>query len=106
MVMKYLESCVALELDEVIQEENKQIELEYYLVEREEYSNQNSVGKKYGIEIVKKSIAGNDRMKLESEYISDVSYCREDAKRILDILARNSVTPVVLAFVMDDIIGV
>lgn len=79
------------------------IELEYYLIESEVNYIEELKGKKvYGIEIVKKS----DGKPEERQIIRNIFCSRENTKYILEKLAYNSVTPIELPYILDDIIGV
>ena len=99
MVCRYLEKKV-----EIVSNDNgykSPMELEYYLLE----SNTNEFEELYerkvfGIEIVKKV---NEF--IEKGKITNLFCCREKTRSILDKLACNSVTPVSLSFVIDDLLG-
>lgn len=103
MMSKCLEKKV-----ELIPEQNNcdcvnPFELEYYLVESEMDDKDELTGVEvYGIEIIKKI----DNVNVESSFVKNFTCCREYAKKIVDKLAYNTVTPVGLPFVLDDILGV
>ena len=101
MISKYLESKVEVELNEGIKVNGK-LQLEYYLIESEHNQGFDCCGDKvYGIEIVKKD---NDYY-AESEIIRNLSNSKEDTKGILSILAKNTVTPIGLSSVIDDLMA-
>lgn len=103
MIEKYLEKKVELGFVETLKGCKNPIELEYYLLE----SNINDIdelkGKKvYGVEIIKKV---ND-IRVENNSVQNLFCCKESTKYILNKLANNTVTPVGLPFILDDIIGI
>jgi hypothetical protein len=101
MISKYLESKVEVELNEGIKVNGK-LQLEYYLIESEHNQGFDCCGDKvYGIEIVKKD---NDYY-AESEIIRNLSNSKEDTKGILSMLAKNTVTPIGLSSVIDDLMA-
>lgn len=101
MLSKYLESKVELDLSEGKDKDGK-IQLEYYLIESEfAYSYDCSGDKVYGIEIIKK----DSDYHAESEIVRNLSNSKESTKGILNILAKNTVTPIELSFVLDDLMA-
>lgn len=103
MINRYLEKKIALTPEENLMDINKPFELEYYLLESETKEIEGmSIQKVYGIEVVKRE----DNMDVERKVIRDFSCCRENTKKILDKLAVNTVTPVGLPFILDDMIGI
>lgn len=79
------------------------IKLEYYLLESEMDEIGDLRGKKiFGIEVVKKMQGLEDEIKS----YKDLSCCEESTQYILNKLAINSVTPLGLPYVLDDIIGI
>ncbi|MCX7920688.1 MAG: DUF6514 family protein [Clostridia bacterium] len=102
MLNKYLEKKIELLPNENMIGFKNPIELEYYLLESDNSDIDELSGKRvYGIEIVKKVNA----MKVEEELVRNFSCCKEDTRQVLDKLANNTVTPVALSFVIDDILG-
>ena len=82
---------------------NFPIKLEYYLLESEMDEIGDLRGKKvFGIEVVKKIQGLED----ETKSYKDLSSCEENTQYILNKLAINSVTPLGLPYVLDDIIGI
>jgi hypothetical protein len=112
MKYKFLEKKVELGPVERIDGKESNLELTYYLLENDSPASDESLNnnyfnekypeyKIYGIEIVKKDeLADIENVRIENLYC-----CRESAKKILESLARNTVTPVSLSFVLDDMIG-
>lgn len=101
MVSKYLESRVEIELDEG-SNSNGKMQLEYYLIESDHNQGYDCYGDKvYGIEVVKK----DSDYYAESELIRNLSNSKEDTRDILNILAKNTVTPVQLSSVIDDLMA-
>lgn len=100
MLSKYLESRIEVDLDNGSMANNK-MQLEYYLIESE-YSHSCDCGDKvYGIEIIKK----DSEYHVESEFVRNLSNSKENTKGILSILAKNTVTPIELQFVLDDLMA-
>ena len=103
MISKCLEKKIEIIPDGSIIECKNPIELEYYLIESETQDiNDVSEEKVYGLEIVKKV----KNKKVESSFVRNYSCCKEAARNTLNKLANNSVTPMCLSFVLDDIIGI
>lgn len=103
MSNRYLQKKVALIPDDSMLVWENSIELEYYLLESEENDLDEMVcSKVYGVEIVKRT----NRAEVEAEIVKNLSNSLENAKNLLCKLANNTVTPVGLPFVLDDIIGV
>jgi hypothetical protein len=101
MLSKYLESSVELDLTEG-RITNSKIQLEYYLIESEFSQSYDCCGDKvYGIEIVKKE----SDYHAESEIVRNLSNSKENTKGILSILAKNTVTPLELSSVLDDLMA-
>ena len=79
------------------------MELEYYLSESEADYGDELAGKKiYGIGIIKKS---EDKCN-EGMLIIDFSSCISRTKEVLKKLASNSVTPIALQSVLEDLVSV
>jgi len=101
LLSKYLQSKVEVELNEG-NSGNGKMQLEYYLIESDYSQGYDCAGDKvYGIEIVKK----DNEYYAESEIIRNLSNSKEDTKGILSLLARNTVTPIGLPSVIDDLIA-
>lgn len=89
----------------------RKLQLEYYLLEGFISDCEELTGiKTYGIEIVMKTYDENtedENINIEErEIIRDLSSSKETTKIILDKLASNTVTPIELPFIIDDIVGV
>ncbi len=103
MLNRSLEKRIELSNNEDLQGRKNSIELEYYLLESTLSDSEELTGKKaYGIEIVKK-VSDTD---IESKMVKNLLCCRESTRKILDKLADNTVTPVGLPFILDDMIGI
>ncbi len=101
MISKYLERRIELYLSEGIQTGGK-IQVEYYLVESENGEIYGNAGDKvYGIEISKKE---RDNY-TESEIIRNLYSNKDKTQDVLRLLAENTVTPVELSAVLDDIMA-
>lgn len=80
-----------------------QTELEYYLTEDEADSDFELAGLTiYGVYVAKKV----NSLYVEEEVIRDFSSCPETTRQLIVKLAENSVTPVGLKYVVEDLIGV
>ncbi len=103
MVSKYLEKRVELLPDSSLNEFEKPFILEYFLLESEENDYEELKGEKvYGIEIIK-FISDTE---VERSTVTNLSYNKEFAGNILNKLVYNTVTPVSVPFILDDIIGI
>ena len=101
MTNMYLENRLLLEDYEEV-DLDCPIELEYYLVESENGALEVSDGKKvYGIGIIKKTKEECS----EGMLVADFSCCITRTKEVLKKLVSNSVTPIALHNVLEDIIG-
>lgn len=101
MISKYLERRVELYLGEGTQTGGK-IQMEYYLVESDNGEIYGNAGDKvYGIEISKKE---RDNY-TESEIIRNLYSNKDKTQDVLRLLAENTVTPVELPAVLDDIMA-
>jgi hypothetical protein len=79
------------------------MQLEYYLLESDaKYTDEFNYEKMYGIQITKKDKSGIT----ENEFITDIYNDRSKAEVLLDRLVRNTVTPMELRFILDDIVGI
>ncbi|NLJ88762.1 MAG: hypothetical protein GX327_08355 [Epulopiscium sp.] len=97
MITKYLEgtrNCSTLD-GEIIQ-------LEYFLLEKEGNDGNNSM-KTYGIEIVKKKSFLGKAICTETDQIDCLTHEKEIAKEIINKLISNSVTPITMSYIINDI---
>ena len=84
----------------------KEISVEYYLVESvDEEPCEPDKKKIYGVEVVKNEIYEDNKVITEKEVLSCISYSREKAKKIIDKLVINTVTPVGLIPVVDNLMA-
>lgn len=102
MISKFLEKRIELIPQEITEDLGNPLELEYYLVEYDSKEECNEIQKGYGIEIIKK----NNGKVTESILIRNVYATREKSESLIKKLFVNSVTPVSLPYVLDDLIGV
>ena len=102
MIKKLLEKEIEILADENQTLFNYPIKLEYYLLESKLEEIEELNGEKvFGIEVIKKVQGIND----EVMSFKDFSCNFEVTKRILNTLANNSVTPIGLPYVLEDIMG-
>jgi len=103
MLSKYLEKRIEVMPDENSFSLSNPIELHYYLLESDNSETEEFQSETvYGIEIVKIVNA----KKIESGIVRNLSSCKKSTEFILNKLAKNTVTPVGMPFVLDDMIGV
>ena len=76
--------------------------IEYYLTEKEEEDEDFNSKKPYGIEIVKKQKIDGVTYR-EIKRVNDMSDDAENLKKLLSILYRNSVTPITVGDVLEDL---
>lgn len=102
MIKKLLEKKVEISTDENQILFNSPIKLEYYLLESElEQIDELKGIKVFGIEVIKKLHGVEDEIISYKDYSSNVF----KTKDLLNILANNSVTPVGVSYVLEDIMG-
>lgn len=102
MMNKLLEKKVELLPEEDVAGNKSPIKLEYYLLESDLDDMDELSGKKvFGGEIIKKVDGMNDEMK----FVRNLSCCIENTKAVIGKLAENTVTPVTLPFILDDLLG-
>ena len=116
MVSKFLEKQVEIVLDGSMHRGENSLELEYYLLESDSAGcadeqpprlangmghDERKPQKAYGIEIVKKHLGIlNERKQFENIFST-----REKTKKLLELLAENTVTPSALPYILDDLLG-
>lgn len=102
MVSKFLEKRVEIELEQFSTKPASLLELEYYLVETEVNSSEEKEAHlTYGVEIVKRHQGIlNEKMKY-----SDLFQSKERTQNLINLLVRNTVTPIALPYVLDDFLG-
>lgn len=76
--------------------------IEYYLTEKEEEDEDFNSKKPYGIEVVKKQKIDGVTYR-EIKRVNDMSDDAENLKKLLSILYRNSVTPITVGDVLEDL---
>jgi len=76
--------------------------VEYYLTEKEEDEEDYNSKKPYGIEVVKKQKIDGVTYR-EIKRVNNMSDDAESIKRLLSILHRNSVTPITVGDVLEDL---
>jgi hypothetical protein len=102
MIKKLLEKEVEVLTDENQILFNFPIKLEYYLLESECEEIEELKGEKiFGIEVIKKVEGIKEEVMSFKEFSSNF----EVTKKILNTLAKNSVTPIELPYVLEDMIG-
>lgn len=103
MISKFLEKKIEIQSQEISHEPGNPLELEYYLVECDLKEEEGSGFKNgYGVEIIKKE---NGKV-LESIIFKNIFCIREKSESLINKLFVNTVTPVSLPYILDDMIGV
>ncbi len=82
----------------LVMEDNKEVQLDYYLVE--DYKDRGQVISLYGIKIVKHMDSY-----LETEYTEPISYSRDIVKDMVHKLCDNGVTLVSMFEIVDDLVS-
>lgn len=103
MVNKYLKRRMNIPMKDYLSDFKEPISLEYYLLECEDNGNNDEIGVciGYGVEVVK---ILSDKP-VESNSFNNITHCKKAALDIINILARNTVTPIELPYVLDNIVG-
>ncbi len=102
MIFRFFEKHVEVERSDCGQKSKDRMELDYYLLESEsDDADVQGTQKNYGVEIVKKQNGFADEQK---EYRNIYSN-RERAKKLIGLLAEQTVTPSSLSYILDDLIG-
>ena len=103
MIKKHLEKKLEIYLEKENDERDDSFLLEYYLLEHVITGFDELDGKTaYGIEIVKKAMGKDD----ETATVKNLSCCKEKVVKILENLSHNTVTPVGMPYVLDDMLGI
>lgn len=98
MLSRFLEKKIEIEVQEI---PGNTLELEYYLTESETACGSEIAGdREYGIQIVKRENGAS----IESIIFKDVFPVREDMRELIRRMAENTVTPVTLPYIIDDIL--
>ncbi len=102
MISRIPKKKIELNGESLFEDKRNKIILEYYLLESDIEDIEELKGMRtFGVEIVKN--AGGAE---ETTAVKNVSASRSEMNEIIGLLSRNSVTPVTLTEVLDDIIGV
>lgn len=99
MLFRFFEKQVEIECNDCECCKENGIELEYYLTESSSPENDECVF--YGIEIIKKHLGEIS----ERVLFKDVFNSRKKTADLIELLARNTVTPMSLASILDDILA-
>ena len=102
MLNRVLEKYVKVANDEEDTENADRFELEYYLLESGSDCGDPECGRTaYGIEIIKRMDNGSiEQKKFEGLYTD-----KRRTKELIDVLAANTVTPVSLPYILDDLLS-
>lgn len=103
MENRWFEKRMEILPEEGMETSAKSFELEYYILESDmEQMDEPSKVTGYGVEIVKKM----EGSILEIKAVKNIFCCRQEADRLVELLASHTVTPVTLPYILDDMIGV
>lgn len=102
MIFRFFEKHVEVDRNECGQKSKDRMELDYYLLESE-YDDADVQGaqKIYGVEIIKKQNGIAD----EQKQYRNIYPNKERAKKLIELLAEQTVTPSTLSYILDDLIG-
>ena len=102
MVNRFLERTVEVRLDGNQAGRDNSLELEYYWLESDISGQDGKEAQKaYGVEIVeKRSGIKDENKKFENIYVN-----REKIKSLVELLAENTVTPLHLPYILNDLLG-
>lgn len=94
-------------LDEMLHQKNSKISLEYYLLESDykDEEAENAV-KTFGVELIKKEYHLERMINEEQKVAKYLFLDRNKVERLLEDLSNNTVTPMGLYSVLDNLIGV
>ena len=108
MFSKQLEAKIDINKEEAVLPEGLEtLSLEYYIVESELVDEEQDYnGKSYGVEIIKKEFKVNNNLYTEKKVINNICCCKETIKLLVNKLIKNTVTPVGLDNVLEDLIGI
>lgn len=81
----------------IVQDNNKELQLEYYLVEENRKDWEDSA---YGIKIIQHGDLSTD-----SEYTEPISYSKEIVEKMVRVLWVNTVTPTSMLEIVDDLVS-
>ncbi|MGI6778646.1 MAG: DUF6514 family protein [Acetivibrionales bacterium] len=102
VIKKFLERKIKLAQSGEIQGTYLPLQLEYYLTESKSDDCVELEGKTvYGMEVVMRNGSKTEERKLVRNFSCD----KESTRRVLNRLISNTVTPVSLLFILDDILG-
>ena len=79
------------------------VKLEYYKTQPNIIARENIAEIKYGIEVIKTSYK-KEKTKIENSIIAAFTKDESIVNKILDVLKRNEVTPVVAKYVVEDLL--
>jgi len=103
MVYKFFEKHVKIEEKDSSRKPENLMELDYYLLESEfDEAENREISKAYGIEIVKRHNGGA----VERKQFKNIFPSKEKTKNLIELLAEQTVTPLTLPYILDDLLGI
>lgn len=87
-----------------MEESSKSFILEYYTLEKETYIEGNSKNT-YGVEVLKREKTAKGTLRIEYRKVFDIFCTEQEAQKVADILADNTVTPISVHDVIEQFIG-
>ena len=105
MLQKNLYRVVNLKSNQLGQQIGNDFTLEYYILESDvNIPEEKMTTQVYGVEITKIFCNEDGKFKKETSTINDVCCSENKIKLIIDLLARNTVTPIALYDLIEDIL--
>lgn len=102
MANRFLEKCISVENETPYHDQENKFELEYYLLESEmDDPDQGTIQTAYGVEIVKRMGDGS----AENKRYEKIYTNRQKVLDLIGLLAANTVTPLSLPYILDDLLG-
>ena len=86
------------------EESERSFTLEYYTLEKEIYLEGESKNT-YGVEVLKREKTSQGTLRIEYRKVFDVFCTESEARRVADVLADNTVTPISVHDVIEQFIG-
>lgn len=102
MLFKFFEKHVEVDRSDSEQKSKDRMELDYYLLESEcDDADVQGTEKNYGVEIIMKQDGFED----EHKQYRNIYSSKEKTKKLIALLAEQTVTPSSLSYILDDLIG-
>lgn len=100
--MRYLFKTVNVD---GVEGEYEGFSLDYYLLEKEVCIESKCINR-FGVEIYKRAKRPDGTAYAEYRKIFDVFHTAEEAMEVLEVMARNTVTPISMKDILEDLLGI